>query len=70
MKSQEIEREKRIVKAAELLQDIFTHSKISVCQNLLSRTEDCIPSRKTIDFSINKTLKDISDQFELTEQPE
>ena len=53
MTSQEIEREKRIANAAETLQTIFTQSKISVCQNLHSPTEDCIPSCKTIDFSIN-----------------
>ena len=50
---------------------ISIHSKISVYSNFNSRTGDCIPSCKTIDFSTNyKTFKDISDQFELTEQPE
>ena len=43
MKSQELVHEKRIVNAAETLQAIFTQSKISVCQNLHSRTEDCTP---------------------------
>ena len=43
MTSQELVREKRIAKAAETLQAIFTQSKISVCQNLHSRTEDCTP---------------------------
>ena len=67
MTSQEIELEKRIANAAETLQAIFTHSKISVCQNLHSRTENCIPSFKNIDFSTNyKTLRDRSDEHELT----
>ena len=71
MTSQEIQREKRIANAAEHLQAIFTHSKISVCQNLHSPTEDCIRSLKVIDFYINyKSLKDMSDRFELTEQPQ
>ena len=71
MSSQDIELEKRIANAAEILQSIFTHSKISMCQNLHSRREDCIPSCKTIDFFIKyKTLKDMSDQLEVTEQPE
>ena len=70
MTSQEIEREKQNANAAETLQAIFTHCKISVCQNLYSRTEDCIPSCKIINFSTNyKTLKDIFDELELTEQP-
>ena len=50
MTSQEIEREKRIVNAAEIFQAIVKHSKISVRQNLHSRTEDCDPSFKIIDF--------------------
>ena len=71
MTSHEMEREKQIANAAVTLQTIFTHFKISVCQNLHSRTEDCFPSCKVIDFFINyKTLKDISDQFDLTEQHE
>ena len=57
MTSQEIEREKQIVNAAETFQAIVNHSKISVRQNLHSRTEDCDPSCKIIDFSTNyKTL--------------
>ena len=64
MTSQEIEREKRIANAAELLQAIFTHFKISVCQNLHSLTEDCIRSRKAAGFSNNyKSLKDMSNQI-------
>ena len=71
MTSQEIEREKRIANAAETFQAIVNHSKISVCQGLHLRTEDCDPSCKIIDFSTNyKTLKDMADQFELLEQLE
>ena len=69
--SQEIEREKRILNAAETFQTIVDDSKISVCQNLHSRTEDCYPSCNIIDFSTNyKILKDISEQLEHTEQLE
>ena len=53
MTSQEIERGKRFANAAETLQAILTHSKISLCQILHSRTGDCTPSCKIIDFSIN-----------------
>ena len=71
MTSQEIEREKRIMNAAETFQAIVNHSKVSVCQNLHSRTEDCDPSCKIFDFSTNyKTLKDMAEQLELTEQLE
>ena len=71
MTSQEKEREKRIVNFAETFQAIVNHSKISVCQNLHSRTEDCDPSCKIIDSSTNyKTLKDMAEQLELTEQLE
>ena len=71
MTSQEIECYKPIVNAAETFQAIVNHSKISVCQNLHSRTEDCDPSCKIIDFSTNyKTLKDMTEQLELTEQLE
>ena len=71
MTSQEIEREKRIVNAAETFQAIVNHSKISVCQNLHSCTEVCDPSCKIINFSTNyKTQKDMAEQLELTEQLE
>ena len=63
-------REKRIANAAETLQTRYIRSKISACQNLHSRTEYCIPSCKPISFSINyKTLKYMSDQQEVNEQP-
>ena len=71
MTCQEIEREKRIVNAAETFQAIVTYSNISVCQNSHSRTEDCDPSCKINNFFINyKTLKDMSEQLELNEQIE
>ena len=68
MKCQEIE---RIANAAETLKAIIEHSKTSECQNLHLRTEDCIPSCKTIDFSTNyKILIDMADKLELSEQIE
>ena len=68
--SQEIEREKRIKKASETSQFHFAHSKISVCQNLRSQTEDCIASCKTINFSNNyKISKEISEHLDSPEQP-
>ena len=58
-------------KAAEAVQTLFTHSKVSIYRNFHSRTEDCIPSCQTIDFSNNlKNLLKISDQIDTTEQTE
>ena len=71
MTSQESEREKRISNSAETFQAIVKLSKLSVCQNLHLRTEDCNPSCKITNFSTNyKTLKDMADQLEIKEQLE
>ena len=71
MTCQEIEREKRIANAAETFQAIVNYSKISVCQNSHSRTEDCDSSCKINEFFTNfKILKDIAEQLEFTEQTE
>ena len=51
MTRQEFEREKLISKATEVLQTLFMHSQMSVCQNFHSQTEDSIPSCKPINFS-------------------
>ena len=71
MTCQEIEREKRFTNAAETFQAIANYSNISVCQSSHSRTEDCDSSCKINDFFTNyKTLKDMAEQLELTEQIE